>query len=93
MKGARHHWRWHVGSQVIGPGIKYAEVRWGTTEPGSSWKSVTSSDSRLGDKGKRNMNPSLRSRYPRREKTEIANRPSDNREQIRPHQTEETSVD
>ena len=72
---------------------KYPEVRRGTTQPGSSWKSVISSDSRPSDNGKRNVNPNLRSLYPRMEKTEIANRPSDNREEIRPHQTEGTSVD
>ena len=72
---------------------KYPEVRRGTTQPGSSWKSVISSHSRLGDKGKRNVSPNLRSLYPRMEKTEIANRPSDNREEIRPHQTEGTPVD
>ena len=72
---------------------KYPEVRRGTTQPGSSWKSVISSDSRLSDKGKRNVNPNLRSLYPRMEKTEIANRPSNNREEIRPHQTEGTPVD
>ena len=59
---------------------KYPEVRRGTTEPGSSWKRVTSSDCRLSDKGKRNVNPNLRSLYPRMEKTEIANRPPNNRE-------------
>ena len=72
---------------------KYPAVRRGTTQPGSSWRSVISSDSRLSDKGKRNVNPNLRSLYPRMEKTEIANRPSDNREEIRPHQTEGTPVD
>ena len=72
---------------------KYAEVRRGTTQPGSSWKRVISSDSRLSDKGKRKVNPNLRSLYPRMEKTEIANRPSNNREEIRPHQTEGTPVD
>ena len=72
---------------------KYPEVRRGTTQPGSSWKSVISSDSRVSDKRKRNVNPELRSLYPRMEKTEIANRPSDNREEIRPHQTEGTPVD
>ena len=72
---------------------KYPEVRRGTTQPGSSWKSVISSDSRLSDKGKRNVNPNLRSLYPRMEKTEIANRPSNNREEIRPHRTKETPVD
>ena len=69
---------------------KYPEVRWKTTQPGSSWKSVITSDSRLSDKEKRNVNPNLRSLYPRMEKTEIANRPSNNREEIRPHQTEGT---
>ena len=72
---------------------KYPEVRRGTTQPGSSWKSVTSSDSRLSDKGKRNVNPNLRSLYPRMEKTEIANLQSDNREEIRPDQTEGTPED
>ena len=72
---------------------KYPEVRRGTTQPGSSGKSVISSDSRLSDKGKRNVNPNLRSLYPRMEKTEITNRPSNNREEIRPHQTEGTPVD
>ena len=72
---------------------KYPEVRRGTTQPGSSWKSVISSDSRLSDKGKRNVNPNLRSLYPRIEKTEIAKHPSNNREEIRPHQTEWTPVD
>ena len=72
---------------------KYREVRRGTTQPGSYWKSVISSDSRLSVKGKRNVNPNLRSLYPRMEKTEIANSPSDNREEIRPHQTEGTPVD
>ena len=47
---------------------KYPEVRWGTTQPGSSWKSVISSDSRLSEKGKRNVNPNLKSFYPRMEK-------------------------
>ena len=72
---------------------KYPGVRRGTTQPGSSWKSVISSDSRLNDKNKRNWNPNLRSLYPRKEKSEIANRPSNNREEIRPHQTEGTPVD
>ena len=72
---------------------KYPEVRRGTTQPGSSWKSVISSDSRLSDKGKRNVNPDPRSLYPRMEKTGIANRLSDNREEIRPHQIEGTPVD
>ena len=72
---------------------KYTEVRRGTTQPGSSWKSVISSDSRLSDKGKRNVNPNLRSLYPRMEKTEIVNRASTNREEIRPNQTEGTPVD
>ena len=74
---------------------KYPEVRRGTTQPGSFWKSVISSDSRLRDKGKGNVNPNLRSLYPRMEKTEIANRPSNNRERIRirPHPTEGTPVD
>ena len=72
---------------------KYPEVRRGTTQPGSSWKSVISSDSRLSDKGKRNVNPNFRSLYPRMEKTDIANRPSNNREEIRPHRTEGTPVE
>ena len=72
---------------------KYPDVRRGSTQPGSSWKSVISSDSRLIDKGKRNVNPNLKSLYPRIQKTEIANCPSDNREEIRPYQTEETPVD
>ena len=72
---------------------KYPEVRRGTTQPASSRKSVISSDSRLSEKGRWNVNPSLRSLYPRMEKTEIANRPSNNREEIRPHQTEGTPVD
>ena len=72
---------------------KYPEVTRGTTQPGSSWKSVISSNSRLSDKWKRNVNPNLRSLYPRMEKTEIANRPSNNREERRPHQTEGTPVD
>ena len=72
---------------------KYPEVRWETSEPGSYWKSVTSSDYRLSDKGKRNVNPNLRSLYPRMQNTEIANGPSDNQEEIRPHQTEGTPVD
>ena len=72
---------------------KYPEVRRGTTQPGSSWKCVISSDSRISDKGKRNVNPNLRSLYPRMEKSEIANRPSDNREEIWLHQTEGTPVD
>ena len=75
------------------PESKYLEVRTGTTQPGSSWKSVISSDSRLSDKRKRNVNPNLRSLYPRMEKTEIANRPSNNREEMRPHQTVGTPVD
>ena len=72
---------------------KYPEVRRGTTQPGSSWKSLISSDSRLSDEGKRNVNPNLKSLYPRMEKTEIANRPSNNLEEIRPHRTEGTPVD
>ena len=72
---------------------KYPEVGRGTTQPGSSRKSVISSDSRFSDKGERNVNPNLRSLYPRMEKTEIANRSSNNREEIRPHRTEGTPVD
>ena len=72
---------------------KYPEVRRGTTQPRSSWKSVISSDFRLSDKGKRNVNPNLKSLYPRMKKTEIANRPSNNGEEIRPHRTEGTHVD
>ena len=69
---------------------KYPEVRRVITQPGSSWKSLISSDFRLSNKGKRNVNPNLRSIYPRTEKTEIANRPSNNREEIRPNRTEGT---
>ena len=72
---------------------KYPEVRRGITQPGSSWKSVISSDSRLSDKGKRSVNPNLNCLYPRMEKTEIANRPSNNQEEISPHWTEGTPVD
>ena len=72
---------------------KYPEVRRGTTQPGSFWKSAISSDSRLSDKGKRDVNRNRRSLYPRMEKPEIVNRPSNHREEIRPRQTEGTPVD
>ena len=71
----------------------YPEVRRGTTQTRRFWKSVISSDSRLMDKGKRNVNPNLTSLYSRMEKTAIGNRPSDNRGELRPHQTEVTPED
>ena len=72
---------------------KYPKVRRRTRQPGSSCNSVIGSDSRLSDKRKRHVNPNLNILYPRMEKTEIANSASNNREEIRPHQTEGTPVD
>ena len=46
---------------------------------------MISSDSRLSDIGKRNVNPYVRNLYTRMEKTESANSPFNDPEEIRPH--------